>query len=167
MTVIVNSERLGEMDEHADPETEDRHPGRLRATRQGAAVDTVLAAADGFMTAQALHDELRRRRQSVGLTTVYRHLRKLTVAGRLDVVVRPDGEASYRLCGPEGSAGQAHHHHLVCKLCGYTVEVEGPEVEDWTAKVAAEAGFADVTHTVEIFGTCSRHRHGTASRRRQ
>jgi Fur family ferric uptake transcriptional regulator len=132
---------------------------RLRSTRQGVAVDAALDAADGFMTAQALHDELRRRDASVGLTTVYRHLRRLADAGTLDVVVRPDGEASYRLCGPTAEAGSTHHHHLVCQLCGHTVEVEGPEVEAWAERVASEAGFTDITHTLEIFGTCDRHAH--------
>jgi Fur family ferric uptake transcriptional regulator len=34
------------------------------------------------------------------------------------------------------------------------VEVEGPEVEAWASSVAAEHGFRDVSHTVEVFGTC-------------
>lgn len=130
-------------------------PTRSHATRQGAAVDRALARADGFLTAQALHEQLRRGEEPVGLTTVYRHLRRLADAGRVDVVVRPDGEASYRLCGPGSSP---HHHHLVCEVCGHTVEVEGPEVEAWADRVASEAGFSDVTHTLEIFGTCGRHR---------
>ncbi|HVW79351.1 MAG TPA: Fur family transcriptional regulator [Mycobacteriales bacterium] len=131
---------------------------RRRSTRQGAAVDRALADADGFRTAQMLHDELRRRDQSIGLTTVYRHLRRLAEDGVVDVVVRPDGEAAYRLCGPTSSGGpQEHHHHLVCRTCGYSVEVEGPEVETWAQRVAADAGFSDVTHTVEIFGDCGRH----------
>ena len=61
-----------------------------------------------------------------------------------------DGEAVYRRC----STG-AHHHHLVCRSCGRTVEVEGPTVERWADAVSAEHGFRDVTHTLEIFGTCS------------
>jgi Fur family ferric uptake transcriptional regulator len=54
----------------------------------------------------------------------------------------------YRQC----SAG--HHHHLVCRHCGRTVEVEGPTVERWADRVAGEHGFTDVAHTLEIFGTC-------------
>jgi len=34
--------------------------------------------------------------------------------------------------------------------------VEGPAVERWADKLAAEHGFTDVSHTVEIFGTCPR-----------
>jgi len=32
--------------------------------------------------------------------------------------------------------------------------VEGPAVESWADKVAAQNGFVDVSHTLEIFGTC-------------
>ena len=59
-----------------------------------------------------------------------------------------DGEAVYRRCS------DTHHHHLVCRECGATVEIEGPAVERWTSAMAAEHGFADVSHTLEIFGTC-------------
>ncbi len=59
-----------------------------------------------------------------------------------------DGEAVYRRCS------RSHHHHLVCRRCGRTVEVEGPAVERWAEKVADEHGYTDVSHQVEIFGTC-------------
>lgn len=39
--------------------------------------------------------------------------------------------------------------------CGSTVEVEGPAVERWANTVAAEHGFSDIAHTLEIFGTCA------------
>jgi Fur family ferric uptake transcriptional regulator len=47
-----------------------------------------------------------------------------------------------------------HHHHLTCRTCGRSVEVEGRAVEQWAEKVAAEAGFTEVDHTVELFGLC-------------
>ena len=44
------------------------------------------------------------------------------------------------------------------KLPGKTVEVEGPAVvESWAERVAAEHGYSDVSHTLEIFGTCGDH----------
>ena len=118
-------------------------------TRQRTAVSRALADADGFQSAQALHEAMRRSGDSVGLTTVYRHLQALADAGEVDVLRTDDGESVYRRC----STG-AHHHHLVCRSCGSTVEVEGPTVERWSDAVAAEHGFIDVSHTLEIFGTC-------------
>jgi Fur family ferric uptake transcriptional regulator len=120
-----------------------------RSTRQAAAVRAALARRDAFTSAQDLHAELRGSGAAVGLTTVYRHLQSLADAGAVDVLRSPDGESVYRICGT------GHHHHLVCRECGRTVEIEGREVERWTRRVADAEGFVDVDHTVEVVGTCS------------
>ena len=123
-------------------------PG-VRTTRQRTAVADALERVDGFRSAQELHDLLRHEGASVGLTTVYRHLQALAEAGHVDVLRNDDGEQVFRRCPTDD-----HHHHLVCRGCGRSVEVEGPEVEAWAARTAAAHGFTDVTHTVEVFGTC-------------
>jgi Fur family ferric uptake transcriptional regulator len=128
-------------------------PGRgtvTRSTRQGDAVCAALAATDAFTSAQELHARLRADGQPVGLTTVYRHLQVLADRGEVDVLRLDDGETVYRRC-----ATDAHHHHLVCRVCGRTVEVAGLEIERWTEQVAAAEGFTDVAHTVEIYGRCA------------
>ena len=121
---------------------------RTRATRQRAAVSSILDEIDDFRSAQDIHAILRSRGDSVGLTTVYRTLQSLADAGKVDVLRTGDGESVYRRCS------NSHHHHLVCRNCGRTVEVEGPAVERWAEKVGAEHGFVRVTHNVEVFGTC-------------
>jgi Fur family ferric uptake transcriptional regulator len=123
-------------------------PGQ-RATRQRTAVARLLEEIDEFRSAQELHVELQARGEDVGLTTVYRTLQSLADADELDVLRIDSGEAVYRRCSDR------HHHHLVCRVCGHTVEVDGPAVERWTRKVAQENGFSDVSHTVEVFGTCA------------
>ncbi|MCU1642128.1 MAG: Zinc uptake regulation protein [Nocardia sp.] len=120
----------------------------VRSTRQRSAIAALLTDIDEFRSAQELHDELRRRGEGIGLTTVYRTLQSLAEAGLVDVLRTDSGESVYRQC----STG--HHHHLVCRSCGSTVEVEGPTVEAWADSVAAEHGFSDISHTMEIFGTC-------------
>ena len=123
-------------------------PTRTRATRQRAAVSSILDEIDDFRSAQDIHAILRSRGDSVGLTTVYRTLQALADAGKVDVLRTGDGESVYRRCST------SHHHHLVCRNCGRTVEVEGPAVERWAEKIGAEHGFVRVTHNVEVFGTC-------------
>ena len=125
-----------------------------RQTRQGTAVQEVLRDADGFRSAQEIHSELLSRGHRIGLTTVYRHLNSFAQAGRADVVHRGEGEARFRLCGDRGDG---HHHHLVCRTCGRSHEVRGPEVEQWAERVARSAGYTDVTHTAEVFGLCAEH----------
>jgi Fur family ferric uptake transcriptional regulator len=119
-----------------------------RSTRQREAVNGVLAGADGFHSAQELHTMLRESGERVGLTTVYRTLQAMADGGEVDVMRPAGGEVRYRRCS------RGHHHHLVCRNCGRTVEVEGPAVEDWSERVAGRHGYVDVSHTLEIFGTC-------------
>ena len=119
-----------------------------RVTRQRVALVDLLGELDDFRSAQDLHALLRDRGEGVGLATVYRTLQSLVDEGQLDVLRKDDGEASYRRCSP------VHHHHLVCRSCRRTVEVTDPPVERWAERVAAEHGFADVDHQLEVFGTC-------------
>ncbi|KAA8965814.1 Fur family transcriptional regulator [Mycobacterium sp.] len=124
----------------------------MRATRQRAAIATLLDTIDDFRSAQELYDELRRRGENIGLTTVYRTLQSMSSAGLVDTLRNDTGESVYRRCS------EHHHHHLICRSCGSTVEIGDHEVETWATKVAAGHGFSDVSHTIEIFGTCSRCR---------
>jgi Fur family transcriptional regulator, ferric uptake regulator len=142
------------------PEPEDRvqvRPGRgtrprgtrARGTRQAQALAAALAGLPGFYSAQEIHAELRRKGEHVGLATVYRHLQALSEQGSVDAIRDANGEILYRQCGTS-----VHHHHLTCRNCGRSVEVEGRAVEHWAERVAAEAGFTKVDHTVELFGLC-------------
>jgi Fur family ferric uptake transcriptional regulator len=121
-----------------------------RPTRQRAAVEALLVDIDDFMSAQDLHARLRVLGQTVGLATVYRTLQAMAADGDVDMMRTGDGEAVYRRCSTGG-----HHHHLICRSCGRTVEVEGPAVETWAERISAQHGFSDVVHTLEIFGTCA------------
>jgi Fur family ferric uptake transcriptional regulator len=123
-----------------------------RSTKQGAAIKDALQGLDGFASAQDLYAGLRTAGHGIGLSTVYRHLQQLAEQDLVDVIHRPDGETVYRYCG-DRSAG--HHHHLVCRVCGRTEEVQGRAVERWAAETAAKFGFVDVDHTVEVFGVCA------------
>jgi Fur family ferric uptake transcriptional regulator len=120
-----------------------------RATRQRGLVEGVIAELDGFHSAQDIHARLRALGESVGLATVYRAVAALAREGALDALQTDRGEMLYRQCGI------GHHHHLVCRGCGSAVEVEGPAVERWAARTAADHGFSDVSHTLEITGTCA------------
>jgi len=121
----------------------------IRNTRQRAAVNAVFDQLEGFHSAQEVHARLRASGDSIGLSTVYRAVQALVDDGELDSIRTDAGEAIYRRCSTQ------HHHHLVCRVCGRTVEVAGPTVERWADRVAGEHGFVDVRHTLEIFGTCA------------
>jgi len=120
-----------------------------RPTRQRRAIAAAMETFDDFRSAQEIHALLTERGDRVGLSTVYRALQTMADAGEIDSLRTESGESIYRRCS------DTHHHHLVCRSCGATVEVEGPTVEKWTRSVAAAHGYSQVSHTLEIFGTCS------------
>ncbi|WP_426566471.1 Fur family transcriptional regulator [Angustibacter sp. McL0619] len=123
-----------------------------RATKQREAVESYLADGTTFVSAQQIYAGLREQGSTIGLATVYRALQGMVEDEGVDALRTDDGEVVYRRC-----RSGSHHHHLVCRECGRTVEVEGPAVEQWADAVAGQHGFRDISHTLELFGTCNRH----------
>jgi Fur family ferric uptake transcriptional regulator len=121
-----------------------------RNTWQREAVREALDSTDGFISAQGLHVSLRESGSPIGLATVYRALADLAVEGDADSLQSPEGESLYRACTTSG-----HHHHLICRNCGLTVEIEADEVEEWAKAVAAKNGFTQAQHVVDVFGLCA------------
>lgn len=124
-------------------------PIGFRSTRQRSAISALLDESGGFRSAQDLHGELRNRGDTIGLTTVYRTLQSMADSGAVDVLRTDAGELIFRKCS------DSHHHHLVCRRCGFTVEVEEPGVEEWAHRAGHAHGFTDVEHTVELVGRCA------------
>lgn len=119
-----------------------------RNTWQKDAVRHALGEATGFVSAGQLHLVLKNHGSTIGLATVYRALADLAGNGEADSLQSKEGEVLYRACTND------HHHHLICKSCGKTVEIEAKEVEAWANKMAKANGFTEVTHTIELFGSC-------------
>jgi Fur family transcriptional regulator, ferric uptake regulator len=122
---------------------------KRRNTPQKAAVKHALGEATGFVSAQQLHQTLKKHGSTIGLATVYRTLADLAEAGEADVLTSKDGELLYRACTT------SHHHHLICRACGLTVEIEAKKVESWADQVAEAHGFAEPSHNIDIFGICA------------
>lgn len=121
-----------------------------RNTWQRSEVRAALAELNGFVSAQQLHASLQRNGSTIGLATVYRALASLAEQEEADSLQSPEGEQLYRSCTSVG-----HHHHLICRSCGKTVEISAEPIERWTKEVAAANGFRDASHVIDIFGTCA------------
>lgn len=121
-----------------------------RNTWQRDRVRTALGDAAGFVSAQDLHAALRTDNTGIGLATVYRALATLAASGEADQLQSPEGEAIYRACSSTG-----HHHHLICRSCGRAVEIQASDVEEWAQHTAAQHGFTQAEHVVDIFGVCA------------
>jgi Fur family ferric uptake transcriptional regulator len=131
-----------------------------RNTWQRERVREALADAPGFVSAQALHATLREDNTGIGLATVYRTLAGLAAQGDADSLQSPEGENLFRACATPG-----HHHHLICRSCGLTVEIAATDVEEWARSTAATHGFTQAEHIVDIFGLCAACTQTRASER--
>jgi len=123
--------------------------GQVRVTRQRRAVSSVLDDIDGFRSAQQIHELLRSRGDKVGLTTVYRTLQAMADADEVDVLRADDGESLYRQCSSGG-----HHHHLVCRTCGHTEDVDCAASGIPCLEPVDGLGFAVDEAQVTFWGTC-------------
>ena len=113
-------------------------PRSPRVTKQRIAISELLDSLADFRSAQAIHVELNQAMPGIGLATVYRTLKSMVEDGLLDTFITDDGQTLYRRC----SSG--HHHHIVCKKCGRTSEIQAAAVEAWAEQVAREHGFTDI-----------------------
>jgi Fur family ferric uptake transcriptional regulator len=120
-----------------------------RRTPQRATVLAALISSGDFTSAQALHARLLTDGEPVGLSTVYRTLTALTDAGRADVVHDPGGERLFRY-----RPSREHQHYLLCRACGLGLPLDAAPIEEWATAVTGSSGYHDVSHTVELTGTC-------------
>jgi Fur family ferric uptake transcriptional regulator len=121
----------------------------IRMTRQRLLVLEALIAEPNDATAQDIYEALRKRREPIGLATVYRTLALLSEQGLIDALMHHPGEVCYRLCG------QGHHHHLTCIECHQVVELVDCELEPWLASLGGAHGFTVTSHAVEVAGICA------------
>lgn len=119
-----------------------------RNTWQKTAVLDELSNTEEFVSAQELHQKISQSGKKLGLTTVYRALTEMVEQGLADSLSLSDGEMRYRICTPE------HHHHLICRVCGKTVEFDLPGFEELAETVAKQNSFTELSHEIELFGIC-------------
>ncbi|MGA2432093.1 MAG: transcriptional repressor [Acidimicrobiales bacterium] len=121
-----------------------------RNTAQRREVISALSRVQGFVSAQDLHGVITKNGGAIALATVYTQLKKLAETGDVDLVMTDRGETLYRRCVVD-----VHHHHLSCRLCGGAVEVDAPDLERWANDIAAQHGYRDLRHVLELNGICA------------
>ncbi|MBM3656202.1 MAG: transcriptional repressor [Actinobacteria bacterium] len=123
---------------------------RRKSSRESQIIE-VINQLDQFLGAQQIHKILSNEKSSIGLATIYRRLELLSAEGKIDAIISPTGERLYRRCGQI----EGHHHHLICRLCGATEEIDLEAVESITARIARRYGYQDISHSLEVFGICA------------
>jgi len=120
-----------------------------RRTRQRSALEEMLDRTPEFQSAQQLHAKLLDAGETLALATVYRLLQSMVSEGEVDALRSHDSETKYRRC-----RRKEHHHHLVCRQCGHTIEIAETTVQRWADKISHQHGFSAASHTLELSGIC-------------
>lgn len=124
----------------------------LRPTRDTGprrAIQALIYGRNGHFTAAELLHDVREANPRIGRATVFRTLDMLAEQGALERIDLPTGEHAYVACAPE-----EHHHHVVCRRCGKSVEVEDSGLQSVVGEIARRSGFVIDSHRLELFGLC-------------
>ena len=100
------------------------------------------------LSAEDVYRALIENGSEVGLATVYRVLTQFEAAG---LVVRHHFEGGQSVF--ELDSGR-HHDHLVCMKCGRVEEFMNETIEEIQHKVAKDAGFRLVEHSLVLYVDC-------------
>lgn len=114
--------------------------------------DTILhifLATHDHLSTEELHSLIKKHDSTIGYTTVYRTLKLFTECGLAAEVEFHDGIARY-----EHRLNRRNHHHMVCTVCGDSIEFFSPEVEEVERRMGKKFHFAATRHNFQIYGTC-------------
>ncbi|MDD3704940.1 MAG: Fur family transcriptional regulator [Clostridiaceae bacterium] len=106
----------------------------------------------GHHTAHEVFDLVKCKLKGINFSTIYRNLELLSTLKIISKMYIQSGISYYELCG------SGHHHHLICKGCGETREVDICPYANLEVERLNEIGFKATDHKFEIFGYCSKCR---------
>lgn len=106
------------------------------------------------LSAEEVHDILKRKSADIGLATVYRALellcgKDIAILQKIDF---GDGCARYELNLTKPNTHQ--HHHLICTNCKKVIEFSEDMLEALEADIIKKCGFKITDHQVKFFGIC-------------
>lgn len=119
----------------------------LKNSGQRTAILDLMISKRGHHTADELWGFLKKKHPDIGIATVYRTMKLFLDAGIVKEL-NIDGTARYEL------AAEGHHDHLVCSVCGKTVEITSPAIEKEQEAIAKQHGFELTDHTLLLLGIC-------------
>lgn len=137
--------------EHQDDQVEDvldvlRSEGN-RVTTSRRLLIGCLVGAKGHLTAEEIAEEIQQRAPDVHLSTIYRNLDELERIGVVSHSHLGHGPATYHLATKV-------HGHLVCEICGITIEAPDAIFGDLAEKIVSEHGFVIDPHHFAVLGRC-------------
>lgn len=122
----------------------------LKMTPQRRLILDVFLRGDDHYASEDLYNLVKAEDRSIGQATVYRTLKLLSESGLAKEVHFGDGVTRY-----ERKYGSAHHDHIICEVCGKTVEVVDEQIEHLQERLAESHGFLLTGHKMYLYGVCS------------
>lgn len=102
-------------------------------------------SADPHMSAEDVYRALLEQGRDIGIATVYRVLTQFEAAGLVKRHNFDTGPALYEMERGE------HHDHMVCMKTNQVIEFQNEEIERLQKKIASDAGFELVGHTLILY----------------
>ncbi|HEV2706105.1 MAG TPA: transcriptional repressor [Pyrinomonadaceae bacterium] len=130
----------------------------LKRTAQRDLILDVFLRTEEHLSSEDLYQLVKQEDPGVGHTTVYRTLKLLVEAGLAREVRFGDGRTRY-----EHNYKHPHHDHMICTICGETIEFYSAELEAIQDAIVAKHGFVARQHSLRSFGVCFDCRRGAGT----
>lgn len=117
-----------------------------RQTCQRSAIIHVLHEASGPLRPAEIRELAAHRVPTLGVATVYRHLRQLQDSNEVRAVELGVSDVRYE------PTNRGHHHHFLCRECGEAFDVYG--CPEGISKLVP-FGFEVDEHSLTLYGRCN------------
>jgi Fur family ferric uptake transcriptional regulator len=120
-----------------------------RVTPQREMVIEIIAHSGCHMTVEEIFEEVQAHSRAVNIATIYRTLDLLVEEGLASRADLGSGRVVY------ATIKHGPHAHLVCRRCGYVVDVEIDLFEPWLQRIQAQCGFVCGSPHFVVHGLCA------------
>jgi Fe2+ or Zn2+ uptake regulation protein len=130
-----------------DPIQTRLHSLGFRMTPQRLAIYNIILEAGNHLTALEIYDRAQQRIPAITEATIYRNLSFLTAQGIILAAHVGGGQLVYEIAGYD-------HHHLICRNCGSTREIDHQLLTELYQEFQARTGYCIDGMHVTFFGLC-------------
>ena len=133
-----------------------------RTLQKEKVLDTIRKRAGEHLNAMDIYQSLKNQGVKIGLTTIYRHLEKLTAEGVVvKSVIDENTPACFEYCGNE-----VHHHHedcyhCKCIRCGKLIHLHCEELNEIGEHLFKEHKFKLNSMRTVFYGVCDECSQGS------
>ncbi len=119
----------------------------FRVTPQRQMILDAICESGGHTTPEEIYERIHAKAPAINLATVYRTVAFLSEL-RLITEMHVGGKTYYEI------VGEAPHHHLVCRKCGHTEQIDHATIADLFERIAADQQFEVETDHLALVGLC-------------